>query len=265
TMAMQTGLATSKVLVLVGAGLTGSVILRSGHLSDLISNLQDLIRRLNEAETSAGKYDASLLAAQVRQLAKEIKELSLSNPIAILNGNSSSSGCYASYILPAAALGAMGYCYMWWKGLSISDVMFVTKHNMANAVASVSKQLESVSEALGSAKRHLAKRLEGLDLKLDEQRETSKVVSNDVNEIRSDLNRIGFDIGFIHQMVSGLDEKIELLESKQDTTNSGLWYLCQVAGNIQDSQSSKVIQDVGSKLIDHSRIVVPEGLKFIIG
>ena len=25
------------------------------------------------------------------------------------------AGSYASYIVPAAALGAMGYCYMWWK------------------------------------------------------------------------------------------------------------------------------------------------------
>lgn len=88
--------------------------------------------------------------------------------------------------MPAAALGAMGYCYMWWKvilfkakpssvgiafgimlesickllffsftlyfsnlqGWSFSDVMFVTKSNMANAVATVSKQLEHVSETL---------------------------------------------------------------------------------------------------------------------
>ena len=24
-------------------------------------------------------------------------------------------GGYASYVVPAAAIGAMGYCYMWWK------------------------------------------------------------------------------------------------------------------------------------------------------
>lgn len=28
----------------------------------------------------------------------------------------------------------------------------------------------------------------------------------------------------------------------QDITNSGLWYLCQAAGNIKDGHSSKVIQ-----------------------
>nr|GEX37457.1 laccase-17-like [Tanacetum cinerariifolium] len=36
----------------------------------------------------------------------------------------------------------------WWKGMSFSDVMFVTKHNMANDVSTVSKQMENVSDAL---------------------------------------------------------------------------------------------------------------------
>jgi hypothetical protein len=34
------------------------------------------------------------------------------------------------------------------QGLSLSDVMFVTKRNMASAVQSMSKQLEQVSSAL---------------------------------------------------------------------------------------------------------------------
>lgn len=34
------------------------------------------------------------------------------------------------------------------QGWSFSDVMYVTRHNMANAVATVSKQLETVHETL---------------------------------------------------------------------------------------------------------------------
>nr|GMC97951.1 uncharacterized protein LOC109148217 [Ipomoea batatas] len=266
-MAMQTGVAASKVLVLVGAGLTGSVVLRSGRLSDLISQLQELIKGVNEAETSPGKYDAALLAAQIRQLAQEIREMSITSPVTIFNSGSSDRS-YASYLLPAAALGAVGYCYMKWKGWSFSDVMFVTKSNMANAVASVSKQLENVSDALASTKRHLSKRLENLDWKLDEQKETSKLIANDVTEVKSNLNQIGYDIDLIHQMVSGLEGKIELLENNQDITNSGLWYLCQVAGEIESGQNAKLIEDVGAKLIQHSKLIPKEnsvkGLQFIV-
>ncbi|CAL5336359.1 unnamed protein product [Camellia sinensis] len=268
-MALQTGVSTSKVLILVGAGLTGSVILRSGQLSDLISQLQELIKGVNEVEISPDKYDSALLAAQIRQLAQEIRELTVARPITIFNGNSNSTsnGSATSYLLPAAALGAMGYCYMWWKGWSLSDVMFVTKHNMANAVATVSKQLEHVSEALASTKRHLTKRLENLDWKLDEQKETSKLIANDVSEVKSNLNQIGYDIEIINQMVSGLEGKIELLESKQDTTNSGLWYLCQLARGMKDGLSTKPFQDVGAKLTDHSTLTYGanslKGLQFI--
>jgi hypothetical protein len=44
-------------------------------------------------------------------------------------------------------LDASSICFVV-QGWSFSDVMFVTKQNMANAVATVSKQLENVSETL---------------------------------------------------------------------------------------------------------------------
>ncbi|KAJ0801432.1 hypothetical protein HanPI659440_Chr03g0117181 [Helianthus annuus] len=266
-MAMQTGVSTSKVLILVGAGLTSSVILRSGKLSDILSELQELMTGVNEIEIQPGKYDSAALAAQIRQLAQEIRELSLSRPVTIFNGDSSSSGGYSSYLMPAAALGAMGYCYMWWKGLSLSDVMFVTKNNMANAVSTVSKQLENVSDALASTKRHLSKRLENLDWKLDEQKEISKLIADDVNDVKSNLNQIGYDIDMIHQMMAGLEGKLDLIEGKQDMTNSGLYYLMQVAGGIKDGINAKLFKDIEAKIGEQSKITFEEtslkGLQFL--
>lgn len=203
-----------------------------------------MIKGVNEPDIAPENYDTSLLAAQIRHLAQEIRELTVARPITIYNGESSSSGGLASYLVPAAAIGAMGYCYMWWKGWSLSDVMFVTKHNMANAVATVSKQLENVSDTLASTRRHLSKRLENLDWKLDEQKETSLLIANEVSEVKLNLNQIGYDIDTIHQMVSGLEGKLELLESKQDMANSGLWYLCQVADGINDGKNPKFLPGV---------------------
>ncbi|KAF5726483.1 hypothetical protein HS088_TW22G00161 [Tripterygium wilfordii] len=268
-MALQTGVSTSKVLILVGAGLTSSVVLRSGRLSDLIAQLQDLLKGVDEVEISPQKIDTAFVAAQIRQLAKEIKELSSSSPVTIYNGSSSSTGNFSSYLVPAAALGAVGYCYMWWKGWSLSDVMFVTKHNMANAVTTVSKQLELVSETLASTRRHLSKRLENLDWKVEEQRETSNLIANNVNEMKSNLSEIGYDVEMIHKMVSTLEGKLELLENKQDSTNSGLWYLCNIAGGLKDGINSKLLQDGSTKLADHPTVTYEEsplkGLQFIAG
>ncbi|KNA08301.1 hypothetical protein SOVF_163880 [Spinacia oleracea] len=247
-MAMQTGVASSKVLILLGAGLTGSVILKNGQLSDVLLHLQEYIKGINDVDFSSTKIDPVFLAAQIRQLAQEIRELSLSNPITIMNGGSGSSGGYGSYLVPAAALGAMGYCYMWWKGLSFSDVMFVTKQNMATAVSSVSKQLDNLTDALATTKKHLSKRLETLDWKLEEQKEISGQIHDDVIGVKSNISQIGFDIDSIREMINGLEGKLELLEGKQDLTNSGVYYLCQVAGGITGGPNARLVQDVGSKL-----------------
>ncbi|TQE00156.1 hypothetical protein C1H46_014266 [Malus baccata] len=50
---------------------------------------------------------------------------------------------------------------------------------MANAITTVSKQLENVHEALASSKRHLSKKLENLDLKVEEQKEITQLIAND--------------------------------------------------------------------------------------
>ncbi|KAL2897841.1 Nucleoprotein TPR, partial [Bienertia sinuspersici] len=110
-------------------------------------------------------------------------------------------GGYGSYLVPAIAVGAMGYCYMWWKIasascqndvpstfvvndlsylLSSSYVMFNTKQNMENDVASVSKQLDSLNDALATTNKHLSKRLETLDWKLEEKKEISGQILNDL-------------------------------------------------------------------------------------
>ena len=49
-------------------GLTGSVVLRSGRLSDLIFQLQELLQGVSEVEISPQKYDTALLAAQVMHI-----------------------------------------------------------------------------------------------------------------------------------------------------------------------------------------------------
>lgn len=46
-------------------GLTGSIVLRSGRLSEIIAQLQELLKGVDEVQISPFKYDSALLAAQV--------------------------------------------------------------------------------------------------------------------------------------------------------------------------------------------------------
>ncbi|KAG6499343.1 hypothetical protein ZIOFF_039107 [Zingiber officinale] len=236
-MAMQTGMSSSKVLILVGAGLTGSIILRNGRISDVLSDLQ------HKNKSTSWSHGLVLMDG-----------LALDRNVYACTWNASddysycvTSGGLSSYIIPAAAVGTLGYCYMWWKGWSFSDVMFVTKKNMANAVANVSKQLEQVSASLAATKRHLTQRLENLDGKLDEQQEISKSIMNEVTlslvgDVKTELSQIGFDIESLQQMLTGLEGKIGHLESKQDVTNAGIYYLCKFVGGVKDGLNVKFFQ-----------------------
>ncbi|KAG7032194.1 hypothetical protein SDJN02_06237 [Cucurbita argyrosperma subsp. argyrosperma] len=167
-MAMQTGVGLSKILILVGAGYSSTILLKNGKLSDVLGELQSLVKGLEKSgEQYVGDSDYSdAIAAQVLIKYMHFKEvLSDSN--------------VSSFIIPAATLGALGYGYMWWKGFSFSDLMYVTKRNMANAVSNLTKHLEHVSEALAATKRHLTQRIENLDDKMLKQNELSKLIKED--------------------------------------------------------------------------------------
>ncbi|XP_038713873.1 uncharacterized protein LOC120007609 isoform X2 [Tripterygium wilfordii] len=226
-MAMQTGIGVSKILIIAGAGYTGTILMKNGKLADLIGELQSLVKRMEKSgEQSDGDADFSdALAAQVRRLSMEVRQLaSGGRQIMVLNGN---SGNMSSLIVPAATLGALGYGYMWWKGFSFSDLMYVTKRNMATAVTNLTKHLESVTEALSAAKKHLTQRIESLDYKMERQNQVSKEIQANVSQACEDLGKIDVDLSELQKMVSGLDFKIDSLEYKQDIANAGVWYLCK--------------------------------------
>ncbi|KAH6790700.1 GRIP/coiled-coil protein [Perilla frutescens var. frutescens] len=223
-MAMQAGFGLSRIVLIAGAGYTGTILLKNGKLSDVLAELQNLIKS-GESEGDSDYSDA--IATQVRRLAMEVRQLASSRQITVLNGNSSQSNL-TSLVVPAAAVGALGYGYMWWKGLSFSDLMYVTKQNMANAVSNLSKHLDHVSDALAAAKKHLTQRIENLDGKIDEQIEISKLIRTEVNDVRDDLGEIGGNLEELQRMVSGLDGKLYSLEEKQEIANAGVLYLCAI-------------------------------------
>ncbi|KAM2212926.1 hypothetical protein EV1_022708 [Malus domestica] len=110
-------------------GLNRLIVFGSGRWSDLNERLQDILEGVNEANILPEKFDSALTS---------------SGSVTIYNENSSSSGNYASCLFPVAALAA-GYCNMWWGGWSFSDVMYVTRHNMANVVEALIRKVANKS------------------------------------------------------------------------------------------------------------------------
>ncbi|KAL9226251.1 hypothetical protein vseg_002083 [Gypsophila vaccaria] len=224
---MHSGIGLSKIVFLVGAGYTGTILLKNNKLSELLGELQNLVKGLESSGDSVNT-DADPIAAQVRWLAQEVRQLANTRQITVLNGGSSQTDL-SSLILPAATLGALGYGYMWWKGLSISDLMYVTKRNMAAAVASLTENLQSVNDALEKAKKHLLQRVQNLDGKIDEQRELSKLIMNEVRDARGEFVKVNYELNYLTETVGKLEDKINEFDKKQTITLIGVDYLVQFA------------------------------------
>ncbi|WVZ10857.1 hypothetical protein V8G54_015387 [Vigna mungo] len=220
-MAMHSGIGISKILFIAGAGYTGTVLIKNGKLSDLIGDLQLLVKGLEKSGDQEGESEyADAIAAQVRRLANEVRQLTSSRPITVLNG-----GNLSSLVVPAAALGALGYGYMWWKGISFSDLMYVTKQSMEKAVADLTKKLQHASDVIADAKKHLIQRIQNLDDKMLKQINLARSTKDEVAGVRNTITSLHEDLGFLQQTVEQMDERLTTLSSKQDYANYGLAYL----------------------------------------
>ncbi|RDX58230.1 hypothetical protein CR513_62467, partial [Mucuna pruriens] len=181
------------------------------------------LEKSGEQAEGEGEY-ADAIAAQVRRLANEVRQITSSRPITVLNGGSGQSNL-SSLVAPAAALGALGYGYMWWKGISFSDLMYVTKRNMEKAVADLTKKLQHASDVIADAKKHLTQRIQNLDDKMLKQNELARSIKDEVAGVRSTITNFHDDLGLLQQTVETLDERLATLSSKQDYANYGLAYL----------------------------------------
>ncbi|CAL5434329.1 unnamed protein product [Camellia sinensis] len=194
---MQTSMGLSKILILVGARYTSTILVKKGKFFDILGEIQSLVKGMekNGESSESDSYVSHAIASQecchdrirsqayeVHRLAMEVRQLASTRQITVLNGNSGQIGNMTSLIVPAVAVGALCYGCMWWKGLTFSDLMYVTKRNMANAVSNLTKHLESNKE---------------------------------VTDVRGDLSQIGFDLDALQRIVSSLDGKIYSLEDKQ--------------------------------------------------
>uniref|UniRef100_A0A2P2JDB5 Uncharacterized protein n=1 Tax=Rhizophora mucronata TaxID=61149 RepID=A0A2P2JDB5_RHIMU len=64
-MAMQAAVSSPKVLLIVGAGVSCSIILRHGNFSELIEQLHKLLEKSSGVDMESIEDKTALLAAQV--------------------------------------------------------------------------------------------------------------------------------------------------------------------------------------------------------
>ncbi|TVU03278.1 hypothetical protein EJB05_51194 [Eragrostis curvula] len=252
---VQAGMGLGRVVLFIGAGLAAPTVIKSGKFSDVIAELQvrtharaidtaprvvvidpskfciafrililarcawwsfsSIPQEILREKGADGASSVADAASEVAKATRELQQYMSAHAVTILQVDST-NGAVSALVAPAAAVGAVSYCYLWWKGISLSSLMYVTKRNMANAVASMTKHLEQVQSSLAAAKRHLAQRIQHVDDKLDQQKQISGQIKDEVTDARLKLKSIGSDMHNLKDIVMGLDEKMDSIESKQE-------------------------------------------------
>jgi hypothetical protein len=174
----------------------------------------------------------------------ELRQLAAANrPITVVNGGQSSGTNFGSLFLPAAVIGVAGYGYMWFRGWSFSDIMYVTKRNMNNAVASMGKQLDSVSSALVTTKRQLTSRLDFMNRSLEDNTAVTNAIQAQVGVVRGEVAQVGLEMRDVNKHIEGLEGKIGEVAEKQDFANQGIVLLCRfVLQGLEGGQKPELLQ-----------------------
>ncbi|CAH2034038.1 unnamed protein product [Thlaspi arvense] len=172
-----------KLTILIGAGLVGSVLAKEGGLPD-VSNLVSgafkmVFRQLKQEEStkSTSKPRDDILVAQVSSLRRELQLLASNRPITIVTTAGSGGRKYGLIII----IGVIGYGYVWWKG----------------------------------TKRELSSKIDGMDLKVDENIVIIKETGRQVDELRDGTANIKGDVRSVFDAVETLASKVFRIEKNQ--------------------------------------------------
>nr|XP_023898751.1 uncharacterized protein LOC112010638 isoform X3 [Quercus suber] len=242
-----------KVVILLGAGIVGSVLAKEGRMStvsDFVSGAFKIVLKQikqDDSSSSVKKPRNDSLMAQVNSLRQELQSLASNGPITIVTTSGRGTTRYGVIIVVVV----LGYGYVWWKGWKLPDLMFASKRGLNDACNSIAKQLESVYSSISATKRGLSSRMDVMDSTLDECAEITSETQQEVSELRKRTDFVGVDVINIHDAVQTLETKISRIEGKQDLTNEGVRRLCHYARNLENSrtpESAQALPSSSSKL-----------------
>ncbi|XP_061994837.1 uncharacterized protein LOC133740097 isoform X2 [Rosa rugosa] len=203
---------------------------------------------LDRSKSAAGKCFTALIYRMpwiicamlflMNKIRQELQSYLSNGPITIVTGSQTGASRYGIIIVAVVA----GYGYFWWKGWKLPDMMFATRRSLADAGKSFSKQIDGVFSSISITRRQLSSNLDGVDCNLAESIETTVRTQQEVIELQGKTDSISTDFRKVQHAVLTLETKINIIEGKQDSTNDGVWRLCDYAKRLENSRTTERIQ-----------------------
>uniref|UniRef100_A0A0A9CME9 DUF1664 domain-containing protein n=1 Tax=Arundo donax TaxID=35708 RepID=A0A0A9CME9_ARUDO len=196
-------------------------------------------KEAGDAKPGSDPHTAQLMS-QVSSLRQELQYIA-SRPVTVVT-NAAKSGPGAYTITAVVVAGVIGYAYIKWKGWKLCDMMFVTKRGLTDACNVVGSQLDQVSDSVIVTRKHLAGRIERVDISLDETHQIIEGTRDEVAVIHGDLSAFQEDLQSVNLVVRTLESKLGRLEYSQDQTVEGIHHLCEFTGKMKHGQNTNVLQ-----------------------
>ncbi|KAK3141006.1 hypothetical protein QOZ80_5AG0408840 [Eleusine coracana subsp. coracana] len=228
------------VAILLGSGFLGTV-LADGKIpsaGDVLSGAAKFAKKHgNEggAENAATNSHAALIS-EVSNLRQELHSIT-AQPVTVVT-NAATSGPGAYIITFVVVAGVIGYAYIKWKGWKLSDMMFVTNRGLSDACKTVGGQLDQVSDSVIVTRKHLAGRIDRVDVTLDETHQIIEGTRDQVAGIHGDLSAFQQDLQSVNVVVRTLESRLGRLSYSQDQTADGIHHLCQFTQKMEDGQKA---------------------------
>ncbi|XP_066335646.1 uncharacterized protein [Miscanthus floridulus] len=239
------------VFIVLGSGVAGSVLTGDAKLpklGDVFSGAAKFVKKHGKegGDAKSGSSDQNQLLSQINNLREQIHTLATTPNTIVTPAANSGPGVYT--ITAVVVAGAIGYAYIKWKGWKLSDMMFVTKRGLSDACTAVGNHLDQVSDSVVVTRKHLAGRIDRVDISLDETQQIIEGTRDEVGIIHGDLSAFQEDLQSVNLVVRTLESKMGRLESSQDQTVDGINHLCEFTRKMEPSQNANVRQVSSSSI-----------------
>lgn len=242
--------------MIVGAGYGGTYLYNNvtpesvrGLVADLV--LRDSRSGSNRSADGRGPHDVAdsgavdAIAAQVERLSREVQRSS-ARPVVVYGGNDSFTSsivdklALAGWAISIVSVGTGVAYFCYWRGYSFRDLLWVSRSTFNTTVDCITSGVKQLSASVASVRRDLTDKLLSLEYRVENvQVGLENKIESEVADVKNSVEGVGHDVEIVHNLLSGVNDRIELLDGKLDTATSGILALVRVVSSLAPDKVSR--------------------------
>lgn len=234
------------VTLVVGGAGGGSYLYNNVSPEGLRSVVRDFLLRERARDagaagaahgTGAARDDGVLdrLATQVERLSTEVSS-SASRQVVVYGGGQDtgwSTGSVAGWTVVGVTVGTAVYYFCLWKGVSMTDFMWVSRNAFKSTVSGINASMKSVSASVTTIKQDMADKMRSLEFRMESVRAgLSKKVETEVADVKDRVDVVGREVSDTAETLQAVNNRIETMHEKIDHATKGIMALVNVVSSL---------------------------------